>query len=205
MTKNELKSLVKNYFNLTENNSQSDIVEQNFAEATLADGTKIMTMEEGDFAVGQVLHVVTAEGEHVIAPSGEHTTDSGIVLTVDGEGMITGVKYPDAEGEGSLVEEMSAEEIAEEVISDAIEEGMTPDAVIEVVKEVIDAVIAPAIEEMKAKMAEMEEKMSQAFSSTPASEPTMQAKFRKVNEDILGKSFDFKAAQLESILSRNKK
>ena len=71
------------------------------SEATLADGTKIMS--EGEkFEVGQKLFVVKEDGEKVEAPEGEHTTESGIVITVDGEGTITGVKYPDEEGEGSL-------------------------------------------------------------------------------------------------------
>ena len=159
MNKEELKNLVMTYFNLTEKQEETSVdtpVKENFVEATLADGTKITNMLDADFEVGQELHVITEEGEHVLAPSGEHTTESGIVITVDGEGAITGVKHPDAEGEGSLeegvTEEMSVEDVAEEVIDTAIEEGMTPEAVVEVVKEVIDAVIAPAMEEMKQKM-----------------------------------------------------
>lgn len=78
-----------------------------FTKATLTDGTEIMTEEEGEkFEVGQKLYAKTKEGEIVTAPEGEHTTDSGIVLTVDGEGFITGVKYPDESGEGSLEGEM---------------------------------------------------------------------------------------------------
>jgi hypothetical protein len=76
--------------------------EETMAKAKLTDGTEIMTDEEGDFQVGQKLYAITKEGEKVTAPYGEHTTDSGIVLTVDGEGFITGVKYPDMSGEGSL-------------------------------------------------------------------------------------------------------
>jgi hypothetical protein len=72
------------------------------SKATLTDGTKIETDEESDFAVGQKLYVITESGERVSAPEGEHTTESGITLVVDGEGVITGVKYPDEEGEGSL-------------------------------------------------------------------------------------------------------
>jgi uncharacterized protein YuzE len=72
------------------------------SKATLTDGTKVMTESEGDFEVGQELYVETESGEKVKAPAGEHTTESGITLTVDGEGKITGVKYPDEEGEGSL-------------------------------------------------------------------------------------------------------
>lgn len=80
-----------------------EIDTETMTRATLTDGTEIMTEEEGDkFEVGQKLYAKTQEGEIVPAPEGEHTTDSGIVLTVDREGVITGVKYPDESGEGSL-------------------------------------------------------------------------------------------------------
>jgi len=72
------------------------------SKATLTDGTVIETDETGDFQVGQKLFVITQEGDRVQAPEGEHTTESGIVVTVDAEGFITGVKYPDEAGEGSL-------------------------------------------------------------------------------------------------------
>ena len=75
------------------------------SEATLADGTKVEPDSEGDFEVGQKLYVVK-DGERMSAPEGEHTTESGIVITVDSEGTITGVKYPDEEGEGSLENDM---------------------------------------------------------------------------------------------------
>lgn len=78
------------------------------SKATLTDGTEIMTDEEGEFAPGQMAYVITQEGEKVKAPEGEHTTESGIVITVDAEGRITGVKYPDEAGEGSL-EDMKRE------------------------------------------------------------------------------------------------
>lgn len=74
------------------------------SKATLADGTKIETDSEGDFEVGQKLFVVTEGLDKKEAPEGMHTTDSGIVVTVDGGGTITGVKYPDKEGDGSLDE-----------------------------------------------------------------------------------------------------
>ena len=79
-----------------------EVNEEKMSKAKLTDGTEIMTDEEGDFQVGQKLYAITQEGEKVSAPEGEHTTESGIVLTVDGEGFITGVKYPDMSGEGSL-------------------------------------------------------------------------------------------------------
>jgi len=214
MNKIELKNLVMEYFNLAEKQEETSVdtpVKENFVEATLADGTKITNMLDADFEVGQELHVITEEGEHVLAPSGEHTTESGIVITVDGEGIISGVKHPDAEGDGSLAdgvtEEMSVEDVAEEVIDVAIEEGMTPEAVVEVVKEVIDAVIAPAMEEMKTKMAEMEEKMKDYMSATPASQSTTESKFSKETKDLgfLNNSFNINKAQYAEVLARTNK
>ena len=75
------------------------------SSAVLTDGTKIETDEDGEFKVGQQLYVITEAGEKVTAPEGEHTTESGITIVTDGEGKITGVKYPDSTGEGSLSED----------------------------------------------------------------------------------------------------
>lgn len=79
-----------------------DTVVEEMTEDTLADGTKVVTDEEGKFDIGQQLYFITKEDEKVPALAGEHTTSSGIVITTDSNGVITGVKYPDQEGEGSL-------------------------------------------------------------------------------------------------------
>ena len=80
-----------------------EIDTETMSRATLADGTVIETDEEGDFKVGQQLYVVTETGRKK-APEGMHSTESGITVTCDSDGVITGVKYPDAAGEGSLEE-----------------------------------------------------------------------------------------------------
>lgn len=228
MQKEELKALVKKYFNLTEINNSTEnneeVNEQSFTEAKLADGTVITNMVDADFEVGQELHVITSEGVHAIAPSGEHTTESGIVITVDGEGIITGVKHPDEEGEGSLEaseEEMSAESVEEKVEmadhgveeEDVMaehdeEEAMEEHDIKEAIVEAIAEVVAPQIEEMKVKLAELEEKMNDTFASAPATAPTMESKFSKEKKDsldFLNEKFNFKKAQLDSILSRTNK
>lgn len=94
-----------------------EMTTEDMADAELADGTKITNKEDGDFAEGQMLYVVDAEGNEVLAPEGEHTTKSGIVIVVDAEGKITGVKYPDTEGEGSL-EEQSSDKMAQATLID---------------------------------------------------------------------------------------
>ena len=215
MDKTTLKSLVKSYFQLVDAPATEESKEI-FASAKLADGTEISNDKETDFAVGDDLFVKDSENNWVSAPEGEHTSDSGITIVVDAEGKITGVHYPDAEGEGSLTEmseeiteqEMAAEDVAEEVIEEAIESGMTPEAVIETVKEVIDTVIAPQLEELKAKMAEYEmaykEKMSE-----PAGVSAQQKRFAAIQEVKANaknvKGFDAKKAQYEAFLNKNKK
>lgn len=216
MNKEELKTLAKKYFNLTEIETKSEdtVTEQKFVEATLADGTRVTNMLDADFEVGQELHVITEEGEHVVAPSGEHTTESGIVLTVDGEGIITGVKHPDSEGEGSLTEqEMSSDdeelktELAEEEMAEHPEEEVVAmeDDVKEAIIEAIMETVAPEIEAMKQKMADIEEKMKE-YMSAPASVSTTENKFSKGSSkelSFLDAKYDFKKARLQAL--ENKK
>ena len=232
MNKEELKSLVKKYFNLTEieNNpvNKEEVKEESFAVAHLADGTEISNKAPKDFGVGDTLYVITGEGEEVLAPSGEHTTSSGIVLTVDEEGKITGVKRPDEAGEGSL-EEMSAEEVTEqktemaehdeeEVMEEheveeevAMEEHDVKEAIIEAIAEVVK----PELEALKAKlaehetkMAEHEEKMKDYMSKESAAPSVSESKFskglfNKQPEVWNFKKPNFKQKQYEEVLSRN--
>jgi hypothetical protein len=199
MTKDQLKDLVKEHFNLVEKS-------ENFADATLEDGTKVTNDIAGEFAEGQALKVITEDGEKVSAPEGDHVTKSGIVLTVDAEGIITGIKRPDEEGEGSadlaeqvetietemaeetVTEEMAAEETAEST-EESTEEAMAEEGEDETkmeempsLEEIIE-VVGDAIEEKmrkyddKIKMMEVDiidikEKMS-AFASEPAEEKTI--------------------------------
>jgi hypothetical protein len=195
MNKEQLKELVKEHFNLTEK-------PETFASATLEDGTKVSNDSADDFAVGQKLFVITDEGEKVAAPEGEHITESGIQLIVDAEGVLTGVKKPDEEGEGSadLAEETEAveEAMSEEVVEETVEEEMSAETEeatteefeedkeevkmeapsLEDIIEVIGEVVEEKMASMKDKMGELEEKMGKmeekmsAFASEPAEEKT---------------------------------
>lgn len=229
MNKDELKELVKKYFSLTEKNNTPEETPKAFAEAKLIDGTVITNMQDSEFAVGNEVHVITTDGEHVIAPSGEHELESGIVITIDGEGIITGIKRPGEEGEGSLAEheeEMSSEESVEEVAEEASEEktelaehaddeamedaaeevafdeGEIKEAIVEAIAEVV----APEIEALKQKMADIEEQMKD-YMSEPAAVPTKQGRFNKIQEIKSNKergaseSFNPKKAQMEMVLN----
>lgn len=155
---------------------------EKFDDATLADGTKITNKSDEKFAPGQNLYVVDAEGNEVTAPEGEHTTESGIVLTVDANGVITGVKEPDMEGEGSLAakkeekmeEEYSPAEKVLEVAEAVVESGMTPEAVLEIVAPIV-AEIAAVREEVA-----MMKKAFEDYKDGPAAE-SMKKSFSKLN------------------------
>ena len=198
MTKNELKELVKQHFNLVEANVEK------FDKAELEDGSKVSNEEAGKFAVGQTLFIEDKDGKMVKAPEGEHVSSSGIQFILDKDSKITGLKYPDAKGEGDadlavedkddvVIEKKGdkADEGAFDARTDAEEEGyldgikdekadikesgFSLEDVVEVMKEVVEA----KVEELKEKMAKIdskmeaiEEKMS-SFSSEPAAEKTI--------------------------------
>jgi len=207
MDKNSLKELVKKYFSLTEmtetENSSED--KQNFDSATLVDGTKITNKKDSSFAVGDELYVTTEAGEEVLAPSGEHTTESGITVTVDGEGKITGIARPDGDDSGSLSDHeedmkeldkgpakiIQSEDSTKEVKleEDEIEMDMHPEEeTMDIKEEIIEAImteVGPAIEDLRKKMAEHEEKLAdhetkmKDYMSAPASESVQKSKYAK--------------------------
>ena len=197
MTQEELKSFVKEKFNLTE---VEDSSKQSFATATLEDGTKITNDKGSEFADGDKVFV-EVDGEKKPAPSGDHITESGMVITLDDESIITGMKRPDEAGEGSeglaeeapVEEEMSAEaeekfeEVEEEKLEEEekMEEMPSLEGIIEVIAEVVEEKMADIKEKMgnmEEKMKDMEDKMS-AFSSEPAVEETIPTK--KFSKNIL--------------------
>lgn len=152
-----------------------------FDEATLSDGTKITNKSDESFAPGQNLYVIDAEGNEVNAPEGEHSTESGIVLTVDANGVITGVKEPDMAGEGSLeakkekMEEMSPAEAILDVAETVAESGLTPEAILEMVSPIIDEISA-----VKEEIAMMKKEFED-YKNGPAKE-NMKKTFSKVNK-----------------------
>ena len=178
MTKNELKDLVKAHFNLVEAKVDK------FDKAELEDGSKVSNEEAGKFAIGQTLFIEDKDGNMVKAPEGEHISTSGIQFILDRKSKITGLKYPDAKGEGSadLAEEDmdpqdkdmikkgdKADEGAFDARTDAEEEGyldgikdekadlsgFSLEDVVEVMKEVVEE----KLESIKDKMAKIDDKM----------------------------------------------
>jgi len=172
MNVEELKKLVKSYFNLADKTT----VKRIFAEATLADGTTKIYYE-GDLAVGTKIYLLDAENNEIPAPEGSHTLE-------DGTNVVLGT-----EGEVLEITEASRDEMIEEVKVDPatgmpIETPVTFDeevAMPVMVEDIVKAVVEAVQEEMKKhydRMSAVEAKV-EAFSAAPASEKTLPGSVKK--------------------------
>tara|TARA_R110000803_G_scaffold83898_2_gene149964 strand:+ start:5446 stop:6120 length:675 start_codon:yes stop_codon:yes gene_type:complete len=196
MTYEEIKALAKQHFNLVEVKAENSEVAEQFATATLEDGTKVTNDKDSKFAVGDKIFV-EVDGEKKDAPEGDHITESGMTITLDAASIITGMKRPDEAGEGSeglaedapVEEEMSAETATKEPIINKeafeeeviIEEKMELEDVIKVIGEVVEEkidIIGDRMTSIEEKMKAMEEKMS-AFASEPAEPSVVTSNFSK--------------------------
>lgn len=163
---------------------------EKFADATLVDGTKVTNDMSDELAEGQKLYVIDAEGNKVDAPEGEHTTDSGITVTVDAEGIITGIARPDEGAEGSLeakkdkmMDDAKKEKMMDspgekllEVAENVAELGLTPEAVLEMVAPIVEEVAA-----LKDEVATMK-KAFEDYKNGPAAEK-MSKRFNKFSQN----------------------
>lgn len=143
---------------------ETDAVELQFAQATLVDGTTVRV--EGELEAGKPLFVVGEEGE-IPAPAGQHETTTGMLVTVDDNGMITEVTAIEVEAEEEeKTEEVQMEEEKEEVVVEMTEDDKKKvemaDALVETLLPYLEQ-----IDEMKEKVAEVEAQMAK-MSAEPA-------------------------------------
>lgn len=175
MNVNDLKSLVKSYFNLTE----ASTVKQEFAEATLADGTTKIYWD-GDLAVGTKVYLLDAEGNQIPAPEGSHTLEDGTNIVLGTEGEILEVAERASEEMAEQVEVDPATGMPIETPVTMEEEVPAPVAVEDIVKAVVEAV--------QEEMAKYGERMSavetnlEKFSAAPASAKTLPGSVKKASK-----------------------
>jgi len=186
MTSNELKALVKEYFNLTEL-TFGEIFDENKAFKIVFEGD---TLE-----VGKKVKVVTTEGQESDAPDGFHKLENGETIKTEGSVVVEIVKSEDMlketlEGGKTLADIKMAEVTTPDVVEqfpvevqrgaeyekpmeqmESEEDAMASDAI---VKAIADAV-AGQLEEMKKEMAKIKEKMEK-MSAEPAAEKTLPTK-----------------------------
>lgn len=185
MTQEQLKSLVKEYFNLTEI-KMGEIYDENKAFKIVFEGD---TLE-----LGMPVKVVTTEGQEMPAPDGYHKLENGMVIKTENS-VVTEIEKADEMVEETLeggkeiakgpqeMAEVPAEEFPvmetrkdESKVADASkmvpalmeEDKTTVEDIVSAVAEVVKREIADVREEMKNMKSKME-----AMAAAPAAEKTM--------------------------------
>ena len=202
MTQEQLKSLVKEYFNLTEV-KMGEIFDENKAFKIVFEGDKL--------ELGMKVMVVTTEGQEMPAPDGFHKLEGGIVIKTE-DSVVTEITR-----EGEMVEETleggkmidkgpqqmaelpteqfpvietreNQTKIAEE--SRAIPQMMEEDkTTVEDIVSAVAEVVKREIADVREEMAKMKSKM-EVMAAAPAAEKTMpKAKMssESINETIVDK------------------
>jgi len=173
MTSNELKDLVKAHFNLVEADVKEETMET-FGELKDINGAFTLRFPGDSLQIGDKVTVVTAEGQEMDAPNGEHELEDGTKIRTEGS-VVTEIMS--ADGEKALAEETEEEkvEMAEE---ETKEEEMEVEVEVESkeakIEDIVEAIVESVKEEMakmKTKMAELEEKVA-GLEDAPAAEPT---------------------------------
>lgn len=188
MTSNELKALVKEYFNLTEVKF-GEIFDENRAFKVVFEGDQL--------ELGMPVKVVTTEGQEMDAPDGFHKLEGGIMIKTEDSKVVELTKADMMEEEeetldgGKVLEEV---EMAEVKIPDVVEQfpvivqrgaeyekpmpqQMESEEDVMSEKSIVEAVakaVAEELVEMKKEMASMKEKMEK-MSAEPAAEKTLPA------------------------------
>jgi len=225
MNKQELRSIVKDYFNLVEAPAK-----ETFGEIATADGS-VMLMFPGDsIEIGTKLHIIDAEGNEIPAPAGEHLLADGQRIVVGEEGEVTEflTEEPATEAEASeemaehdeeemmeeghdmMPEEVAMEE-AETVIEEIIEEAMGEhyeekeemmDAE-EIVAAVTEAVMSEMRKEIEAMKAEMTKEVA-SFKKAPAAKKTLPTRRQEEIKSAVEMNV-FNKARWEQVQKRFKK
>lgn len=188
MTANELKSLVKEYFNLTEL-TFGEIFDENKAFKIVFEGDEL--------ELGMPVKVVTAEGQEMDAPDGFHKLEGGIMIKTEGSKVVELTKADMMEEEeetldgGKELEEVKMMEVTKPDVVEQfpvivqrgaeyekpIAQQMESEEDAMTKKDIVEAVakaISEELTDMKKEMAKMKEKMEK-MSAEPAAEKTLPA------------------------------
>lgn len=182
MNVEELKTLVKSYFNLADKTT----VKRIFAEATLADGTTKIYYE-GDLAVGTKIYLLDAENNEIPAPEGSHTLENGtnVVLGTEGEVLELTLAQPVEAGEHDkeeMIRSTGKPIVTPNTFDNCMDDmGKHKMDMPVMVEDIVKAVVEAVQEEMKKhydRMSAVEAKV-ETFSAAPASEKTLPGSVKK--------------------------
>jgi len=230
MNKTELKSLVKEYFNLVDAPEATE-TKETFGQVETADGSLTLHFPGDKIEIGTPLTFIDEEGNSIPAPAGEHMLADDQRVVLDEEGRVTEFLTAEPAAEAESEEELAScdtdmaehedeeeammeegESIIEEVIEEAIEEVAMEEHEEEApmldAKEIIEAVTEAVMEEMRKEIEAMKAEMSkevETFKKAPASTKTITPTRRaeELKEQVTANVFN--KARWESVLNRVKK
>jgi len=203
MTSSELKSLVKEYFNLVEaeetaveevvteeftaeETASEEITEETFGEIKDVNGAFTIKYPGDSLQIGDKVTVETAEGQEMDAPDGTHELADGTKI-VTKDSVVE--KIESADGEKVLAAEETEESVKEEMAEESAEEEEMEEVVVEVEPETsIEEVVKEIAEAVSAQMKSMEEKMAmledkvKMMEDAPAAEPTITSTGKEVSK-----------------------
>lgn len=180
MTSNELKELVKAHFSLVEATTE---VAEAFGELKDINGAFTIKFPGDSLQVGDKVEVITAEGQVMDAPDGEHELEDGTKIRTENS-MVTEIMSASGEMEMAEVETevegVKKEDVAVEdaAMADMMEDKAEVELPVEAVVEAIVEAVKGEVEAMKKELAEMKEKMAE-FAAEPAAEKSMPASFKQ--------------------------
>lgn len=177
MTSQELKELVKAHFSLVEATT-----EETFGELKDINGAFTLRFPGDSLQVGDKVEVITAEGQVMDAPDGEHELEDGTKIRTENS-MVTEIMSAsgememaevETEVEGETKEDVAVEDASmADMMEDKVEVGMPAEAIVSAIVEAVKS----EVEAMKKEMAELKEKMAE-YATQPASEKSMPASFK---------------------------
>lgn len=207
MNKLNLESVISTLKSVFADTEVEETTEDNFAEATLVDGTIVKW--EGELADGTALVVVMPEGE-VAAPDGIHELSDGTLIETAG-GLVVNIEAAADQEKKEEEEEMYDNEFTSEELNELIEKAVAKYA--EAFTASLDLVKSEN-ESLKAELAEVKnskEELKEEFSATLNKVGEELEEIAKSEPSTASKPQEFKAltraeraAQMGAILRANK-
>ena len=207
MNKLNLESVISTLKSVFSDAEVEETTEDNFAEATLVDGTIVKW--EGELADGTALVVVMPEGE-VAAPDGIHELSDGTLIETAG-GLVVNIEAAAGQEKEEEEGEMYDNEFNSEMLNDLIEKAMAKYA--EAFTASLDLVKSEN-ESLKAELAEVKnakEELKNEFSATLNRVGENLEEIVKAEPSTSSKPQEFKAltraeraAQMGAIIRANK-
>ena len=207
MNKLNLESVISTLKSVFADAEVEETTEDNFAEATLVDGTIVKW--EGELADGTALVVVMPEGE-VAAPDGIHELSDGTLIETAG-GLVVNIEAAADQEKKEEEEEMYDNEFTSEMLNEMIEKAMAQYA--EAFTASLD-LIKSENESLKTELAEIKnskEELKEEFSATLNKVGEELEEIAKSEPSTASKPQEFKAltraeraAQMGAILRANK-